>query len=44
MHTVTAWVNMIGIQVKKTLLDSVTKSYFLESVIELIIEREEVES
>jgi len=41
MQTVTALMNMIGIRVKKTLLDSVIKSRILESVIELIIEREE---
>jgi len=41
MQTVTAWVNMIGILVKKTLLDSVIKPSFLESVLESIIKREE---
>jgi len=32
---------MIGIRVKKTLLDSAIKSSFLESVVESIMEREE---
>jgi len=41
MQTATASVNMIGILVKKTLLDSAKKSSFLECVIESIIEREE---
>jgi len=41
MHTVTAWVNMIGIRVKETLLDATIKSSFLETIIESIIEREE---
>jgi len=34
MQTVTAWVNMIEIRVKKTLLDSAIKFSFLESFIE----------
>jgi len=41
MQMVTAWVNMIGIRVKKTLLDLSISYSFLESVIESIIEREE---
>jgi len=41
VRTVTSWMNMIGIRVKKTLLDSAMKSSFLVSVVELIIECEE---
>jgi len=41
MQLVTAWVNKIGIRVKKTLLDSSIKSSFFESVKESIIEQEE---
>jgi len=41
MQMVTAWVNMIGIPVKKTLLDSAIKSCFHKSIIEPIMERED---
>jgi len=42
MQMVTAWVNMIEIRVRKTLLDSAIKSSFIESVIESIVERKEI--